>query len=107
MNTIRAAVGILVFFVVLVIFSSLFTVTQGQQGILLRLGRLVLDNNSEQVRVLNPGLHIKTPFIENVRIFDTRMQTMDIKSTRIVTKEKRRDGGLLRKMAYCGFVPVF
>ena len=67
----------------------MFTITQGQQGIILLLGRLVNDANTNKVLVLNPGLHLKTPFIENVRVFDTRIQTMDIKSTRIVTKEKK------------------
>lgn len=89
MNASKTTFGILLFLVLLLFFTSVFTVTQGQQGILLRLGRLVIDTDTDKVKVLNPGLHFKTPFIENVRIFDTRIQTMDIKSTRIVTKEKK------------------
>lgn len=89
MNAAKTTIGILVFLILLVLFTSVFTITQGQQGIILRLGRLVNDPATGQVKVLNPGLHLKTPFIENVRIFDTRIQTMDIKSTRIVTKEKK------------------
>jgi len=77
---------ILLFFLLI---TSVFTVNEGQQGIILRLGRLVNEPHTDKVKVLNPGLHFKTPFIENVRIFDTRIQTMDIKSTRIVTKEKK------------------
>ncbi|MFY7697415.1 MAG: protease modulator HflC [Legionella sp.] len=69
--------------------SSLFTITQGQSGIMLRLGRLVIDSRTDKVKILNPGLHVKLPFIEHVRLFDTRMQTLDIKSSRIVTKEKK------------------
>jgi membrane protease subunit HflC len=75
--------------ILLLLITSLFTITQGQHGILLRLGRLVNDSSTQQVRILNPGLHIKLPFIEIVRIFDTRIQTLDIKSSRIVTKEKK------------------
>lgn len=89
MNATKTTVSILGFLVLLLLFTSVFTVTQGQQGIILRLGRLVKDAQTDNVKVLNPGLHLKTPFIENVRIFDTRIQTMDIKSTRIVTKEKK------------------
>lgn len=89
MNATKTALGIILFFILLLFFSSVFTVTEGQQGIILRLGRLVKESNTDKVKVLNPGLHLKTPFIENVRIFDTRIQTMDIKSTRIVTKEKK------------------
>ncbi|MDF1826978.1 MAG: protease modulator HflC [Legionellaceae bacterium] len=80
---------IIAFFVLIVFMGSLFSVTQGQKGILLRLGRLVQDSSTDQVKVLLPGLHFKMPFIESVRIFDTRIQTLDIKSSRIVTKEKK------------------
>jgi membrane protease subunit HflC len=88
MSSIKAIISVLALFILIILFTSVFTVSEGQQGILLRLGRLV-NNNDGQIKVLNPGLHFKTPFIENVRIFDTRIQTMDIKSTRIVTKEKK------------------
>lgn len=82
--------GVIFVFLILILgLSSVFTVFEGQQGIILRLGRLVKDSQTEQVKVLVPGLHFKLPFIENVRVFDTRIQTMDIKSTRIVTKEKK------------------
>lgn len=89
MNAFKTTIGIMIFLILLIMLTSIFTVTQGQQGIILRLGRLVKDPQSDAVKVLQPGLHFKTPFIENVRIFDTRIQTMDIKSTRIVTKEKK------------------
>jgi len=89
MNATKTTLGVLGFLLLLVFFSSVFTVTQGQKGIILRLGRLVNEQHTDKVKVVNPGLHFKTPFIENVRIFDTRIQTMDIKSTRIVTKEKK------------------
>ena len=88
MKKAQAIVGVTFLFLLLLLLTSVFTVTQGQQGMLLRLGRLVNDK-SGQVKILNPGLHFKAPFIESVRIFDTRIQTMDIKSTRIVTKEKK------------------
>ena len=88
MSAAKTIISILLLFILLILFTSAFTVTQGQQGILLRLGRLVNDDNG-QVKVLNPGLHFKTPFIESVRVFDKRIQTMDIKSTRIVTREKK------------------
>jgi membrane protease subunit HflC len=89
MNAHKMIWGIVSFVVLLLIFSCMFTITQGQHGILLRLGRLVSDSKTETVRVLSPGLHVKMPFIESVRIFDTRIQTLDIKSSRIVTKEKK------------------
>jgi len=89
MNATKTTLSIFGVLLLILLFSSVFTVTEGQRGIILRLGRLVNDGDTQQVKVLNPGLHLKTPFIESVRIFDTRVQTMDIKSTRIVTKEKK------------------
>lgn len=89
MKNTNRAFGIILFLLFLLFIVSVFTVNEGQQGIILRLGRLVNDAGTDKLKVLNPGLHFKVPFIENVRIFDTRIQTMDIKSTRIVTKEKK------------------
>jgi len=38
---------------------------------------------------MEPGLHIKWPFIDEIRSFDTRLNMLDIKSSRIVTSEKK------------------
>lgn len=89
MKATKLTIGVVIFFILLLLASSVFKVTQGQHGILLRLGRLVNDSKTQQVLILSPGLHVKMPFIESVRIFDTRIQTLDIKSSRIVTKEKK------------------
>lgn len=89
MKAAKISLGILVFILLLLTLTSLFTITQGQHGIILRLGRLVIDVKTDKVKILSPGLHVKIPFIETVRTFDTRIQTLDIKSSRIVTKEKK------------------
>lgn len=86
MKTILAVVG---FFILVLLLTSVFTITQGYQGIQLRLGKLVQDSATKEVKILLPGLHFKIPFIENIRIFDARIQTVDIKSSRIVTREKK------------------
>jgi len=89
MNQTKTILAVLGFIILLVLLTSVFTITQGQHGILQRLGRLVMDDKTDKVKVLGPGLHFKTPFIESVRVFDTRIQTLDIKSSRIVTREKK------------------
>ena len=89
MKAMKVLVGMSACLVLILLLTSLFTITQGQHGIILRLGRLVNDAATDKVKVLDPGLHAKMPFIETVRIFDTRIQTLDIKSSRIVTKEKK------------------
>ena len=89
MKATKITIAVFILVVLLLLVSSVFTITQGQSGILLRLGRLVVDKHTDKVKILAPGLHLKVPFIENVRVFDTRIQTLDIKSSRIVTKEKK------------------
>ena len=89
MNTAKITLSVVIFLVVMLAVTSIFTITQGQHAIILRLGRLVEDPEPGKAKVLSPGLHFKMPFIESVRVFDTRIQTLDIKSSRIVTKEKK------------------
>jgi membrane protease subunit HflC len=89
MKATKIIIGILLVLGILLGLTSAFTINQGQNAILLRLGRLVIDKNTTEVKILSPGLHAKMPFIESVRTFDTRIQTLDIKSSRIVTKEKK------------------
>lgn len=89
MKATKVGVSVLVVLIALLMLASLFTITQGQDAIILRLGRLVIDGKTHKVKILPPGLHVKMPFIETVRMFDTRIQTLDIKSSRIVTKEKK------------------
>ncbi len=59
-----------------------FTVDQRQAAIRFRLGEVV-DVHTK------PGLYFKAPLIENIRIYDTRIQTLDTKDAeRIQTSEK-------------------
>jgi membrane protease subunit HflC len=70
---------------------SLFTVREGENAFLLRLGKIVTVSESNTPLVLSPGLHFKIPFIDQVHIFDVRMQhlsTSSFKSLTVVTKEQ-------------------
>ena len=89
MKATKLTVGMILFIVLFFLFTSTFIISQGQHGILLRLGRIVNTKNTNEAKIYGPGFHIKVPLIETVRIFDTRLQTIDIKSSRIVTKEKK------------------
>ena len=89
MSALKTILGVLVFVVILLLMTSLYTINQGEHGLQLRLGRLVTESGSDKVKVFAPGLHVKLPFVENARVFDTRIQTLDIKSSRIVTREKK------------------
>ena len=84
-KSIALTVAILVF---VFLFTCVYVVNEGQNALLIRLGQLVL-NPQKKVFVANPGPHLKWPFIEEVKLFDTRLQTFDIQSSRILTAEKK------------------
>jgi membrane protease subunit HflC len=72
-------------------FGSAFTVTEGESALILRLGKILSDSKSDGPKVLQPGLHFKLPFIDNVRIFDTRVQELATSPSQpltVVTKEQ-------------------
>lgn len=89
MNALKPLFAALLVIAVVLGFSSFFTVREGHHALLLRLGKLEKDSETGKVAVFGPGLHLKVPFIERSRVFDTRLQTLDIKSSRIVTEEKK------------------
>lgn len=59
-----------------------FTVSQTEKAIKFRLGEIVKSDYT-------PGLHFKWPFINNIKKFDARLQTMDSKPERFLTAEKK------------------
>ncbi|MCV2499888.1 MAG: protease modulator HflC [Candidatus Lightella neohaematopini] len=70
------------------IYTSLFFVQEGQNGIVLRFGKVVRTNNNNPL-VYNPGIHWKIPFIEDVKVIDTRINTTENQADRFVTMEKK------------------
>jgi len=76
---------IVIFIMVAVVFvgaNSIYTVDQREKAMVFRLGEIV---NSD----LEPGIHLKAPFINNVRKFDGRIQTLDSRPERFLTSEKK------------------
>ena len=77
-------------FFVLLASLSVYTVNEGESAIVLRLGQIVSATKDKPL-VLGPGLHTRIPFIDNVRIFDSRLQELATSSTQslsVVTKEQ-------------------
>jgi membrane protease subunit HflC len=70
-------------FLLLVLANSLFVITEFERGVKLQFGKLVDDD-------LQPGLHFKIPFAEEVRIFDGRILTVDAQPDSFFTSEKKR-----------------
>ena len=61
---------------------SVFSVSQTENAIKFRLGEIVKND-------YEPGLHFKIPFINNIKKFAARIQTMDAKPERFLTAEKK------------------
>lgn len=74
--------------VIVLFFSFLFTIEEGHKGIILRFGKVLRDSDNKPL-IYNPGLHIKIPLIEMVKVLDARIQTMDNQADRFVTMEKK------------------
>ncbi|MGV6827196.1 MAG: protease modulator HflC [bacterium] len=74
--------GILALLLVMVGSASFFIVQEHQSALLLRLGE-ISDADFE------PGIHLKAPIVQNVKLFDKRIQTLDSQAERFLTLEKK------------------
>lgn len=75
-------------FVTVLISSSLVIVQEGQRGIVFRFEEAQRDGQ-QQVRVLQPGLQLKLPGIERIKLLDARIQMMESHEDRFITAEKK------------------
>jgi membrane protease subunit HflC len=70
------------FLVLLLLSNSLFVVKETERAVMLQFGELV---NAD----IEPGLHVKIPWVNTVRKFDARIQTEDSTSERFLTLEQK------------------
>ncbi len=77
-NKILGAVGALA----VILSMSVFTVGETERVIKFQLGEIVGAD-------FQPGMHLKIPFINNVKKFDARILTMDATPERFLTAEKK------------------
>lgn len=64
------------------LWLSIFTVDERQEAILFQFGEIIEAD-------YEPGIHLKIPFVNNVRKFDNRILTIDQKPERFLTQEKK------------------
>ncbi len=77
------AAGVAIIVLGIVALSSLFTVQEAEQAIVLELGRFVRLEN-------RPGLHAKLPFIQDVRYFDKRVLDFEADLGEINTADQKQ-----------------
>ena len=69
--------------ILLLVFNSLYVIRETERAVVLRFGRLIEANTA-------PGLHVKVPGIDEVRVFDARVLTLDSQPENFYTLEKKR-----------------
>jgi membrane protease subunit HflC len=66
----------------MILNNTLYVIKETEKGVLLRFGEVVNPD-------IQPGLHAKFPFVNNVRKFDSRVLTVDAQAERFLTQEKK------------------
>ncbi|ASL27909.1 protease modulator HflC [Azotobacter chroococcum] len=64
------------------VWNSFYIVAQTEKAVLLQFGRIVEAD-------VQPGLHVKIPYVNKVRKFDARLLTLDSPTQRFLTLEKK------------------
>ncbi|MFA7555214.1 MAG: protease modulator HflC [Spongiibacteraceae bacterium] len=76
-------IAVALLLLVIVANSSLYVVKETERAVQLRFGRLIDDN-------VQPGLHVKVPWADDVRKFDSRVLTLDAPPESYLTVQKKR-----------------
>ena len=79
-TVLKAGAGALLLLGLLVLSGTLYTLEEGQQAIIIQFGRPVGDP------VTTAGLHVKLPFVQEVRRFEKRLLIWDGDPNQIPTK---------------------
>ncbi|MBT3360084.1 MAG: protease modulator HflC [Rhodospirillales bacterium] len=83
MRASQLAIGVVVIVLGLLAFSTLYTVHQAEQAIVLQFGKPVNV-------VKEPGLHFKIPFVQNVQTFDQRVLDFDAAAEEVPTRDQKQ-----------------
>ena len=73
---------LMLFLVVITLSSSVFIVSERQRAVQLRFREITKEN-------IPAGLHFKIPFIDQVKMFEARLQTVRVPSERFLTLEQK------------------
>lgn len=74
--------GVIAVIIVIIASFSVFTVDEREKAIKFRLGEIVRSDYT-------PGIYLQIPFVNNVKKFDARIQTLDARPARVITTEKK------------------
>ena len=80
-NKLMAVLGI-VLLSLITVKSAVYTVDEREKVIIVRFGQVLRYDDG-------PGVHFKTPFLDEARYFDSRILTLDSDPQPFLTKEKK------------------
>jgi membrane protease subunit HflC len=83
LNFIGGVIGVLALAALIIGYSSLFTIYQTQQALVLRLG-------NPQAPITEPGLHVKAPFIDTVVYIDKRILDLEAPAQEVIASDQKR-----------------
>jgi membrane protease subunit HflC len=76
------AVAGLALIALLIVSGTVYTIDEREKAVVVRFGQVIRYDDT-------PGIHIKTPFLETVKVYDARILTMDADPQPFLTKEKK------------------
>jgi membrane protease subunit HflC len=83
LNFIGGVIAVLAVALLIIGYSSLFTIYQTQQALVLRLG-------NPQAPITEPGLHVKAPFIDTVVYIDKRILDLEAPAQEVIASDQKR-----------------
>jgi membrane protease subunit HflC len=82
-NVFGGVIAVLAVAALIVAYSSLFTIYQTQQALVLRLGQ-------PRPPITEPGLHVKAPFIDTVVYIDKRILDLEAPAQEVIASDQKR-----------------
>jgi len=82
-NVVGGVIAVLIVAALIVAYSSLFTIYQTQQALVLRLGQ-------PRPPITEPGLHVKAPFIDTVVYIDKRILDLEAPPQEVIASDQKR-----------------
>ena len=79
MEALYGTIGVIIFFVVVVLLNAIRVIKEWDRGVLLRFGRF------DHVKM--PGIRFVWPVIDRLIVIDTRVVTMDVPKQEIITRD--------------------
>ena len=83
MKNLSKPIATILILLIVVASNAVYVISEVERGVALRFGEMIQAD-------IKPGLHVKTPFIDNIRRFDARILTVDAQPASFFTVEKKR-----------------